>query len=1209
MIDAKKNSVLIVDDETSNLMELTHILQSDYTVYAAKNGMVAIEAAIKHQPDVILLDIIMPEMDGYIVITALKKLERTQNIPVIFITGLSDAADEERGLALGAADYLIKPFSPALVKLRVLNQIKLIEQFRMNEYDIMKYKLSNDALNIALWDMDVISSDVVNPKNKFTWSQEFRQMLGFNDENDFPNLLKSWSDRLHPDDRERIINAFAAHLSDFSGKTPYDVENRLMIKTGEYRYFRALGTTHRNKDGVPVRTAGALMDITEKKQMEQEISDNIAKIEADAHWYKSILDAIPLPITVTDADMNWTFVNKAVEDFLGTKLEDMLGKHCSNWNAEICGTENCGIACAKRGIKRTFFNHNESSYQVDVEILHDIEGETAGFIEVVQDITNIQQLAKERAEVEMTSKAKSAFLANMSHEIRTPMNAIWGITEIILQNRDLPEETLEGLGKIQNSCDLLLGIINDILDFSKIEAGKIDITPEEYSVAGLINDSINLNIMRIGGKPIKLEVQVDEKIPSKLIGDQLRIKQILNNLLSNAFKYTDEGKVTLTVVSEINRQGGITLVISVSDTGNGMTAEQVEKLFDEYSRFNQDSGKTIEGTGLGLSITHRLVNLMDGEIIVESIKGKGSLFTVKLPHGKVNDEVLGKDVAESLRQFRLRYASNMKKSQIVRHFMPYGSILVVDDVETNLYVARGLIKPYGLKIETAMSGDEALNLIKSGKSYDIIFMDHMMPEMDGISTTKHLRNSGYSKPIVALTANAVAGQADIFLQSGFDAFLPKPIDIRMLDLILNKFVRDKQPEDVIEAASKQATVSRDSDSLLRADSPLLESFIRDARKTVAFLEEFCKSHQTADCYDRKNLRIFTVTVHGIKSALDDIGESKLSKSAYRLETAGRKPDTELIKNETPEFLKQLNELLEKNESEQRANDLPVTDEEPGELLEKLSYIIDLCASYNRKDILDALADTGKYSKKTRLILDKIKEYALHSDFEEAERSAAEYKDALSFVNTANIATPKNLSESGEETAMEMLKKGIDGLNIEKGLERYYGDTETYLKILRSFAVNARSMLDSMKTIDKNNLKNYEITVHGFKGMSFDIFADQIGEQAKKLEFAAKDSDFKYIQEHNPPFLETAGKLIENIDNMLSALSSKKPKPEKVKPDAQSLSKLATACKIYDMDGVDAAMAEIDAYTYVGDDGLALWLRACVDVMDYPQIVKKLSDKI
>ncbi|MCL2064639.1 MAG: response regulator [Candidatus Cloacimonetes bacterium] len=269
MKESKKYSLLVVDDQNSNILALTHILSPDYNIYAAKCGNSAIKAADKYVPDLILLDIIMPDLDGYMTLKELKKSEKTKNIPVIFITGLASAGDEELGFSLGISDYITKPFSAEIVKLRVRNQIKLIEQFRTNEYDIMKYKLANDALKIALWDMPDIKIEQFGTESKFIWSQEFRTMLGFTDEKEFPDILQSWSNCLHPEDRDRTINALKAHLADHTGKTPYDIQYRLKLKKGDYRYFHALGTTLRDHEGKPLRVAGALMDITEKKQMEE----------------------------------------------------------------------------------------------------------------------------------------------------------------------------------------------------------------------------------------------------------------------------------------------------------------------------------------------------------------------------------------------------------------------------------------------------------------------------------------------------------------------------------------------------------------------------------------------------------------------------------------------------------------------------------------------------------------------------------------------------------------------------------------------------------------------------------------------------------------------------------------------------------------------------------------------------------------------------
>jgi len=609
--------------------------------------------------------------------------------------------------------------------------------------------------------------------------------------------------------------------------------------------------------------------------------------------------------------------------------------------------------------------------------------------ELVKERTNELRMARDAAEI--ANHSKSAFLASMSHEIRTPMNAIMGMTDILMLKEQLPDDIETGLDRISISCGMLLGIINDILDFSKIEAGKMDILPAQYRVADLITDSVRLNMIRNDSKPIEFELHVEDDIPAKLIGDELRIKQILNNLLSNAFKYTNEGKISL-YISAVNKPGEdmISLEFTVQDTGHGMTKEQLERLFEEYSRFNTDAGKDISGTGLGLAITERLVGIMNGGIHVDSEPGKGSKFVVRLPQGRVDDEVLGAVTAGDLRGFRMTDLTQ-KRKRIKRDYMPYGKVLIVDDLKANLLIAEGLLKPYGLNIETALSGQDTINKIMGGKSYDIVFMDHMMPEMDGMETTKHLRALGYKEPIVALTANAIVGQAEVFMQNGFDEFISKPIDIRQLSSILHRFIRDKYTPD--EASDK------------------------------------------------------------------------------------------------------------------------------------------------------------------------------------------------------------------------MKGKGVAGLDIPKGLERYNNDEMMYIKVLRAYSANVKSLLDGLDPDSDDDINEFKIKVHGIKGASYGIMADVIGRYAEKLEDAAESGDFDYIRKNNPAFKKAARKFVNELTDMIEEIDRENPKPGKDKPDKEVLSKLRAACMIYDMRGVDAAMSEIDAYKYDSDDGLSEWLREKADLMNFAQIAERLSEML
>ncbi|MCL2547974.1 MAG: ATP-binding protein, partial [Symbiobacteriaceae bacterium] len=393
------------------------------------------------------------------------------------------------------------------------------------------------------------------------------------------------------------------------------------------------------------------------------------------------------------------------------------------------------------------------------------------------------------SDAEESNKAKSQFLATVSHEIRTPMNVILGITEMQLQEEGLSPDVHEAFSKIRSSGDLLLHIIHDILDLSKIDAGKLELVLAKFDVGSLINDSINFSKMRSEQKPIEFQLEVDENVPADLYGDELRIKQILNNILSNAFKYTQEGEVKLTVSSEtVPGEDKTNLILVISDTGQGMSPEQIHRLFDEYIRFNAEANRTTVGTGLGMTITRNLVSLMGGTIEVKSEVGKGSTFTVRLPLAFSGAKVIGREAAEHLGQFNAT-STLSKREPLIRVPMPYGHVLLVDDMVTNIDVAKIMLKPYGLKIETALSGFEALQLVEDGAVYDIIFMDHMMPKMDGMEATRKLREMGYNQPIVALTANAVVGQAEIFLQNGFDAFISKPIDIRQLNEVLNRLIR------------------------------------------------------------------------------------------------------------------------------------------------------------------------------------------------------------------------------------------------------------------------------------------------------------------------------------------------------------------------------------------------------------------------------------
>jgi signal transduction histidine kinase/CheY-like chemotaxis protein/HPt (histidine-containing phosphotransfer) domain-containing protein len=588
------------------------------------------------------------------------------------------------------------------------------------------------------------------------------------------------------------------------------------------------------------------------------------------------------------------------------------------------------------------------------------------------------QLIAAKESAEQSNLLKGIFLANMSHEIRTPMNAILGISEIQLQNTALQQDAEEAFNQIYDSGNLLLNIINDILDFSKIEAGKLEIVPVKYDVPSLLNDTAQLNRLRYESKPVEFTLDVDENTPLELYGDELRIKQILNNLLSNAFKYTNEGKVGLSVHAEKKDEETVSLVFQASDTGQGMTEEQIAKLFDAYSRFNMEANRTITGTGLGMNIVKRIIEMMGGEISVESVIGKGSTITVRLPQKSAGPAVCGAEFVDNLRNFRFRSLPISKKAQIIHEYMPYGSVLVVDDVISNIYVIRGLLKPYGLRIETAASGIEAVEKIKDGNVYDIVFMDHMMPKMDGIEATKIIRGMGYTRTIIAFTANAIVGQSDIFLANGFDGFISKPIDSRELDAAVKNFIRDKQPHEVIEAVRRE---QRKKETEINDAHEVEKYFVLDAEKAIKVIEE--KHPKLAS--DTSAINSYITAVHGMKSALANIGETELSAAALRLEQAGNERNFAVIAEETPVFTNALRILIDKYKPAENDETAEMPGGDTVYLQEKLLAIKTACEAFDIIAARNALSDLRQkaWPHNINESLGEISVHLLHSAFKEA----------------------------------------------------------------------------------------------------------------------------------------------------------------------------------------------------------------------------------
>jgi signal transduction histidine kinase/DNA-binding NarL/FixJ family response regulator len=594
------------------------------------------------------------------------------------------------------------------------------------------------------------------------------------------------------------------------------------------------------------------------------------------------------------------------------------------------------------------------------------------FVRHVSNILSMRQdeLLQSKLEAESANKAKSDFLAVMSHEIRTPLNAIIGVAQIML-NDDIRDKYRGGVEQINNSGKSLLAIINDILDLSKIESGKLEIHPAEFDTMSLIYDTVMLNIVRIGEKPIEMLLEADENLPSKLLGDELRIKQIMNNLLSNAFKYTEKGTVRLALSGQASK-GFFALTLSVSDTGQGMKQSDLDRLFSEYSRFNSSNNRLTEGTGLGLNITKRLVSMMDGDISVKSVFGAGSEFTVVLNLRIADSEIIGKDAKERLEQFKFIKHTNEEDGKLLIKPMPYGRVLIVDDIETNLFVAQGLIEPYLVNVKTAKSGQEAIDIIKSGESFDIIFMDHMMPGLDGVETVKIIRSLGYTKPIVALTANAIVGTKALFLENGFNGYVSKPIDLRALNEYLEKYILDCHKEEA-EKLNKSDFSQAVAVSEFTPDEKIVKAFIGDVSRSLPVLKKTWKEG---------DFKLFATTSHGIKSAAANCALNEISACAKELEMAGKSEDTAVIDEKAPVLISLLEEFLSKHSDDSNQNFAENDDDAIAALLSALK---ESCNDYDETAAVKIIGQirTLSHTKLTDELLIKVEAYILHSEFEEA----------------------------------------------------------------------------------------------------------------------------------------------------------------------------------------------------------------------------------
>ena len=797
----------------------------------------------------------------------------------------------------------------------------------------------------------------------------------------------------------------------------------------------ASGLAKRAMDGEIVKTEWLLqtatgapvpceLTLTRVKGVDEDIGlgflYDLRTIRNSIKAHEDILNCMDTMILATNpATSKIIFINKQMTDFFGLEENAMTGQYC---HQVLRGLDEICPFCPRldldqnpdRSVVRDDFVNGRNIRSTD-RYIEWPNGETVH----LQHSVDVTELVAAKDLAEQSNRAKSEFLSHMSHEIRTPMNAIIGMTELALREHGW-DEARGHILTVKQAGTNLLSIINDILDFSKIESGKMSIIAENYLLSSLINDVISIIRMRIVDTGLQFTVNVDSHIPNALCGDEIRIRQILINLLGNAVKYTDKGFVSLTLQGDITDEQTLTLTLEVTDSGRGIKQEFIDRLFDEYFQISEDHNAPVEGVGLGLPITLSFTKAMGGNITVSSEYGVGSSFIVTLPQiinspekiaavgNPEKDRILvydeseihagsiastitnlgvqcaiavsNPDFAEKLAggaftlvfiAFKLyennksvisKHGSNSKivllaefaetipykgmswlakpvysvpvanllngvadsfaysdgSGRMAMFTMPEAKVLVVDDVQTNLKVAKGLLTPYMVQVELVGSGLAAIEALKS-QDFDLVFMDHRMPGMDGIEATERLRAMGaldpyYNNlPIIALTANAVSGAKEMFLGNGFNDYLSKPIDTVKLNTVLEKWVpREKWKKYVVIKSGDGEQIELEIEGLdVKKGVALTGGKVEYYIETLA---SFCEDGLDRITRIRESLKngdlpIYTTYAHAMKSAAANIGAGWLSEMAKNLEEAGRCADTGYIGTNNDEFISALEALV------------------------------------------------------------------------------------------------------------------------------------------------------------------------------------------------------------------------------------------------------------------------------------------------------------
>ena len=923
---ANPPTILIVDDTPENLSVLGELLQPTYRVRAANSGRRALQIALGvPTPDLILLDVMMPEMDGYDVLSELRAAPATRNIPVIFVTAMDGTDDEERGLDHGAVDYITKPIHAGELNARVSTHTAL--RRRISDLNSLKnalwqsevrYRLLVENTPDLFWEVDgQLNTLYVSPQIKKLIGITPAELIG----KPIIQIFSNEADWLRPLIEESGISQLTR------------IEVSATHADGSPRILDVSASVLRGDGGAVLSILGVARDITERKANEKRLEQLSLAVESS-------------PVSVVISDVNGVIesLNAAFSRMTGYSEEEIIGQEMkilrsgvhpdsffdALWVRLREGASERYEFCNRRKDGSIYWVHQA------ISPIFNKAGEISHFVWVGEDFTEAkhqeQMLREAKEAAEKATQAKSDFLANMSHEIRTPMNAIIGLSHLCL-NTQLDPRQLDYLSNISSAAKSLLAIINDILDFSKIEAGRLQLEKIPFDLSSVFAHTANLNMAKAREKELSLVFRQAPEVPQKLIGDPTRLGQVLLNLCSNAIKFTQKGEISLECSLLELREDSAYVRFSVTDQGIGMTEEELKRLFSPFVQADSSTTRKYGGTGLGLTISKQIVEAMGGQIHVSSVPAQGTCFSFEIPLGlaalsEASTATKAKPDADSPVQDHSRPLSEEELTPLQGL-----RVLLVEDNKFNQQVAMDLLELVGITCDLAENGREAIEQIKA-KTFDLVLMDLQMPEMDGLTATRHIRQDLQQTklPIIAMTANAMAADRDRCLAAGMNAHIGKPIDPNNLYGQLLQWQKAggagspgaASPVHPSTALAAQAPAANGLD-LPGFDTELALSRMRGnvahyQRMLGLFAAEFHDiPAKIQAALDAAELSTAKRLAHTIKGSAGTMGATKVQALAAQLDKQLEAGDASAASTTLPEFAVALNHAVEKITALQASN--------------------------------------------------------------------------------------------------------------------------------------------------------------------------------------------------------------------------------------------------------------------------------------------------